>query len=157
MPIRLAQPGDLQAVALLAAQKRKQYENYQPVFHKESEKALEIHSVFLKDTLSKENTMVWVSEKNDQIDGFIIGAVVSAPPVYNPGGKICFVDDFMVERPELWATVGRELLDKVMESAKDKGAVLANVVCGPLDQAKRDLLSGQKFGVASEWHVKTIN
>jgi hypothetical protein len=157
MPMRLAQTGDLQAVALLAAQKRKQYEKYQPVFHKESEKALEIHSVFLKDILSKENTMAWVSERDGHIDGFIVGTIVNAPPVYNPGGKICLVDDFMVERPELWATVGRELLDKVMQSAKDKGAVLANVVCGPLDKAKRDLLSSLNFGVASEWLVKKIN
>jgi len=35
MSIREATEGDLKAIALLAAQKRKPYEKYQPVFHKE--------------------------------------------------------------------------------------------------------------------------
>ncbi len=154
MSIRLAQSGDLQAIALLASQKRRQYEKYQPVFHKESEKALELHTAFLKDILPKENNLVWVSEANGHINGFIIGVVVNAPPVYAPGGKICFVDDFMVEEPGLWATVGLGLLEKVLGAAKEKGAVLANVVCGPLDLAKRDFLSEGGFTVASEWHVR---
>jgi len=157
MPLRKAVEGDIEAIALLAAQKRKQYERYQPVFHKEGEKALELHTSFLKDSLSKENTLVWVSESGGHLNGFIIGAIVNAPPVYAPGGKICFVDDFMVENPGSWGTVGRGLLEKVMEEAKGRGAVLANVVCGPLDQPKRDLLAGTHFQVASEWHVRNID
>ena len=82
---------------------------------------------------------------------------MDAPPVYDPGGKVCFVDDFMVEDPGLWATVGRELLDRVLEAAKEKGAVLANVVCRPMDEAERSLLSGKGFSVASEWHVKPVD
>lgn len=156
MPIRKAIEGDLKSIALLAAQKRKQYEKYQPVFHKESEKALEIHSVYLKDVLQKENTLVWVSETQGRIDGFVIGSIVNAPPVYAPGGKICFVDDFMVEQPGLWETIGLELLEKMTDSAKDKGAILANVVCGPLDQPKKDFLAGSNFQVAAEWHIRTI-
>lgn len=157
MPLRKAVENDIESVALLAAQKRRQYEKYQPVFHKESGKALELHTAFLKDSLQKENNLVWVSETNGLIDGFIIGSIVNAPPVYAPGGQICFVDDFMVESSTLWATVGRQLLDKVMEEAKGRGAVLTNVVCGPLDQPKRELLAGTRFQVASEWHVRKID
>lgn len=157
MTIRQAVEKDIAPISLLAAQKRKQYEKYEPVFHKESGKALVLHTAFLKDALLKDNTIILVSETNGHIDGFIIGAIVNAPPVYAPGGKICFVDDFTVENPGLWATVGRQLLGKVVEESKDKGAVLANVVCGPLDQAKRDFLSGGGFSVASEWHVRIID
>ncbi len=156
MAIRQAALDDVTQIALLASQKRRQYEKYQPVFHKESGKALELHTAFLKDILPKGNNLVWVSETGGHLDGFIIGVIVNAPPVYAPGGKICFVDDFMVEDPGLWATVGRGLLGRVLDEAKEKGAVLANVVCGPLDQPKRDLLSGGGFQVASEWHVKNI-
>lgn len=157
MTIRQASSTDVDQIALLAAQKRRQYEKFQPVFHKESEKALELHTAFLKDALPKENNLVWVCETSGHIDGFVIGTIVNAPPVYAAGGKICFVDDFMVKSPDLWATVGRELLNKVMAEAKGKGAVLANVVCGPLDQPKRNLLAGTHFQVASEWHIKKID
>lgn len=143
-------------IASLAAQKRHQYEGYQPVFHKENTEALEAHSLFLKDILSKENFIVLVHETDGRVDGFIVGSIVSAPPVYDPGGKICFVDDFMVDIPALWATGGKELLAEVTALAKSKGAVIANVVCGPLDTAKRDFLADESFRIASEWRVKPI-
>jgi GNAT superfamily N-acetyltransferase len=157
LSLRKAENRDLPAIASLASQKRGQYEKYQPLFHKESPRALEAHTAFLRDSLSKDNVIPLVHETDGPIDGFIIGAIVAAPPVYEPGGKVCFVDDFMVERPELWATVGRELLKEVLALAGARGAVLANVVCGPLDQAKKEMLSGENFDVASEWHVKPIN
>jgi N-acetylglutamate synthase-like GNAT family acetyltransferase len=157
MTIRQASPDDVNQITLLASQKRRQYEKYQPLFHKESPAAVGLHGAFLRDSLSKENTVVWVSETVGRLDGFIIGILVNAPPVYTPGGKICLVDDFMVESPSLWATIGRELLARVMASAKERGAVLANVVCGPLDLAKRDFLSEGGFSVASEWHIRKID
>lgn len=156
MSVRKAEEKDLPVIAALAAQKRRQYEAYQPVFHRESPKALEAHTLFLKDILSKENFIVLVHETNGHVDGFVMGGIVAAPPVYDPGGKICLVDDFMVEKPELWATVGKELLAEVTALAKAKGAVLANVVCGPLDTAKRDFLAGESFNTATEWRVKPI-
>jgi len=156
MPIRKAETGDVTEIALLAAKKREKYEEYHPQFHRESPQAFELHSMFLRDALAKENMVVLASETGGKVDGFIIGNLLSAPPVYQLGGKICLVDDFMVERPELWATVGRELLTRVMEWTKGNGAVLANVVCGPLDNPKKALLIGEAFSVATEWHVKPI-
>ncbi len=102
MTIRKATTDDVKIIASLSALKRKQYENYQPQFHKEAEGAVELQTVFLKDFLSKENVIALIyGDGAQKINGFIIGAVVNSPPVYNPGGKVCFVDDFMVSDPSL--------------------------------------------------------
>lgn len=153
----MANKEDVAEMALLSSRKRKQYEKYQPQFHKEAEGAMELQTVFLKDSLEKDNIIALVSaDKGQKIEGFIIGAIVHAPPVYNPGGKVCFVDDFMVADPSLWATVGKNLLDRVVEQSKEKGAVLANIVCGPLDAPKKEMLNQHGFSVAIEWNVKSL-
>lgn len=157
MPLRKAGIDDVKDIAALCASKRKQYEKYQPVFHREADGALEIQADFLKDSIVRENVIALVNvEGGTGVNGFIIGVVVNSPPVYNPGGKVCFVDDFMVSDPSLWATAGKALLDRVIELGKEKGAVLANVVCGPLDKPKKDMLQQYGFGIATEWNVKII-
>ncbi len=157
MNLRKATLEDIGDIALLSALKRKQYEKYQPQFHKEAEGALELQKDFLRDSLLRDNVIALVhAGEGSMINGFIIGAIVTAPPVYNPGGKVCFVDDFMVSDPSLWDRVGKTLLDRVLELSKEKGAVLANVVCGPLDGSKKLLLSQYGFNVATEWHIKSF-
>ncbi len=71
-----------------------------------------------------------VHEEGQAIDGFIIGTLVEAPPVYDPGGLTCIVDDFMVARPEDWPTTGAALLGEVSSRAQARGAVQTVVVCG---------------------------
>ena len=157
VPIRKAEIGDLAGIATLSSLKRKQYEQYQPVFHKEAGGAVELQTNYLKDVLSKDHVIALVHEEAGvPIDGFIIGSLVKAPPVYDPGGKICVVDDFMVSDPILWDTTGKELLGRVLAWAGEKGSVLANVVCGPRDAPKKEFLAGNGFGVATEWHVKAL-
>ena len=157
MTVRKATPLDVQDIARLSALKRKQYEKYQPVFHKEAENAFSAQSLFLTGFLQKENVVALVEEDAEKgITGFVIGAITNAPPVYDPGGQVCLVDDFMVTDPSQWETLGKALLDKVVELCKEKGAVLAIVVCGPLDKAKRDMLNRGGFSVATEWNVKDI-
>jgi hypothetical protein len=157
MTLRKAAADDIKDIASISSLKRKQYERYQPQFHKEAEGAVELQTNFLRDSLPKGNVIALVHVDGEQkINGFIIGAIVDSPPVYNPGGKVCFVDDFMVSDPSLWGTVGKALLDRVIELGKEKGAVLANVVCGPLDKPKKEMLDQNGFGVATEWNVKSI-
>jgi len=155
--IRKAALDDVKEMILLSSQKRKQYEKYQPIFQKEAKGAIDFQTKFFKDSLFRENVIALVSVVgNSKIDGFIIGTIVNSPPVYNPGGKICLVDDFMVSDSSLWGTVGKNLLDRVVELGKGKGAVLANVVCGPLDKPKKEMLNQYGFQVATEWNVKWI-
>jgi hypothetical protein len=85
-----------------------------------------------------------------------IGALTTAPPVYNPGGPVCIVDDFAVARPEEWRIVGDALLTALAREVQARGAVLLVVVCAQHDQAKRALLQEAGCSVASEWHVKPL-
>jgi hypothetical protein len=156
LSIRAATLSDVPAMEALAEQKRIQYEKYQPIFQHQSQDARRLHGEFLKGLVSKPGAILLVAQDGAVIQGFIYGNLVDAPPVYNPGGKICAVDDFVVSKPEQWPTIGKALLEAVLAKAKLSGAVMGNVVCGPLDQPKREFLEGQGFSVASEWHVKSL-
>jgi hypothetical protein len=154
--IRRATESDLDSMANLAEKKRSQYEAYQPIFHRRAPNALKDHKDFLGSLLTRSNTLLLVAEVQEKVVGFVFASVVEAPRVYDPQGKICFIDDFMVEEPGLWATVGRLLIQTAFEYSKPMGAVLANIVCGPKDLDKRALLIHMGFEVGSEWHLRKI-
>jgi len=86
----------------------------------------------------------------------VIATVVEAPPVYDPGGLTCLVDDFVVADPREWETIGATLLSEANRQARERGAVQAVIVCGHQDQPKRAMLAAGGFSVASEWYVKEI-
>jgi len=115
-----------------------------------------MHATFLGTQVeNQERHVALVHEATDgTIDGFLIATMVPAPPVYDPGGITCLVDDFMVATPVLWASVGRNLLDEAVRLCAPKGAVQTVVVCGPHDAAKRSMLLESGHIVASEWFTK---
>ncbi len=90
------------------------------------------------------------------MDGFVIGMLVSAPAVYDPGGLSCFIDDFVVKNPNLWQSVGVMLLNEVFHESKHRGAVQSMVVCGHHDTPKQLMLASTDSSIASEWWVKTL-
>ena len=49
---------------------------------------------------------------------------------------------------------GRELLAAARQAAEERGAVQTVVVCGHRDEAKRRMLAGEGFSLASEWYVR---
>jgi hypothetical protein len=65
------------------------------------------------------------------------------------------VDDFVVDAEE-WRTTGAALLAAVERTAGQRGAVQTVVVCGHRDEAKRAMLSGERFSLASEWYTRVI-
>jgi hypothetical protein len=77
--------------------------------------------------------------------------------VYYPGGPTCSIDDFVVEAPELWSSVGRALLDAAVSETRRRGAVQTVVVCGPHDHPKRDMLVAAGHEVASEWFTRPFD
>jgi hypothetical protein len=154
--IRAALPEDIEAIANLAEQKRIQYEAYQPVFHRRAEAALAMHREYLKSLIHKENVLLWVALEADTVEGFIFASVVASPVVYNPGGKVCFVDDFVISKAGLWPTMGKALLEAVTTELQKSGVVLGNVVCGPKDTPKRLMLGSMGYSVATEWFVKAL-
>lgn len=154
--IRKAQQNDVARLVDLSEQKRTQYEHYQPTFWHKAEDSREKQRLFFEHLLSRENVILLVHEREDIIDGFIIATFVTAPPVYNPGGFVCSIDDFCVVSSSEWQGIGRSLLDEMMHEAKERGATLAVVVCGHLDKPKREMLRALGFSIATEWYVRDM-
>jgi len=156
MQIRRAIEADLSHMVTIAEAKRVEYEGYSPVFWRKAPDASPKHERYLQSLLTGTDVIALVAQAGDRVAGFVIGVMTTAPPVYNPGGPVCIVDDFAVATPEEWRTVGGALLAAVAQEAKGRGAVLVVVVCAQRDHAKRALLRDAGLSVASEWHVQSL-
>jgi GNAT superfamily N-acetyltransferase len=154
--IRAARPDDVSAMVDLSEQKRIQYEPYNPTFHRKAPDSWEKQTPFFESLLTRERIIALVHEQDGRIDGFVIAALVDAPPVYDPGGLTCLIDDFMLARPDDWATIGLALLREANARAKPRGAVQTVVVCGPQDEPKRAMLAAAGFDVVTEWRVANL-
>jgi hypothetical protein len=154
---RSARPDDLDALVALASAKRTQYAPWQPVFHRPADDADAAQRNYLADAMAKADCRILVDEADGKVQAFLFARLVSAPPVYAPGGKVVLVDDFCVANDRLWESSGSALLNDAWDWGKTGGAVLLNVVCGPNDEAKRTLLARLGLSVASEWHVGALD
>lgn len=156
MPIRPATDADLDAMLALADEKRTEYAQYASTFWcKAADGPLKQREHF-RGLLTQPNIIALVSEADGAIAGFVLGSIVDAPPVYDPGTQVCVIDDFTVAQPEQWPTIGRALLAAIRQHAAARQADLTVVVCGHLDQAKRAMLQSAGFGIASEWYVNPL-
>jgi ribosomal protein S18 acetylase RimI-like enzyme len=154
--IRQAQPDDVPALVALSEERRRRYEQFQPLFWRKAEDSAERHAPFLEQLLRDEQTIALVAERDGAVEGFVIATLVPAPPVYAPGGPTCSIDDYWVAGGVDWDVIGEQLLDEATRRAQERGAVQAVVVCGYLDQPKRAMLVGAGYVVASEWYVKSL-
>ncbi|MFM8454917.1 MAG: hypothetical protein ACKOAD_08215 [Gammaproteobacteria bacterium] len=101
--------------------------------------------------------MIFTAESDaKEILGFVIGKLMPAPEVYNPGRLTLMIDDFCMKSENLWQSVGHELIEETKAAAKVKGATQIVVVCGAHDLPKRKFLSEQNLSIASEWFVGGI-
>ncbi|HWI65129.1 MAG TPA: GNAT family N-acetyltransferase [Symbiobacteriaceae bacterium] len=154
--IRNAISADLDAILDLAEARRLTYEGYQPVFWRKAPDSREKQRPFLTVQLARENMFALVHETDGRVDGFLIAAIVPSPPVYNPGGPTCSVDDYCVAEPLHWSTVGAELLEAAAVEAKARGAAQMVVVVANRDLPKRAMLDEQAYSIASEWWTKPL-
>ena len=152
--IRKAQLADVPQLVELSENRRSAYEKYQPIFWRKAEDSHKIQSPYFEQLIAKQGVIALVHENNREIDGFVIAAVVSAPPVYDPGGLACVIDGFCVAEEDQWQTLGTVLMREAAQRAKEQGAVQVVVVCGHLDQHKRSMLVAGGFTIASEWYVR---
>ena len=154
--IRSAENFDLDEILNLASAKRLEYESYQPVFWRVASDAVAQQRDYIADQIADENVFTFVAASDSTLLGFIIGRLVPSPPVYNPGGLTCSIDDFVVNKSDMWETLGVDLLDQVRKEATLKGAVQLVVVCGHLDDPKRKALIKSALTIASEWWIAPI-
>lgn len=138
--IRPAVAGDLDRLLELGGARRRQYALYQPVFWRPATDAVEQQRRFLAKLISDDAVITVVADTGGTLVGFAVGTFVAAPPVYDPGGSACVVDDFAVAAPQQWLTVGVDLLRAIRHTARERGAAQVVVVCGHLDGPKRTTL-----------------
>ncbi len=154
--VRRAQADDLPAVLDLADARRAHYETFQPRFWRVATGARAHQEPYLRGQLEREDHISLVHERDGAIDGFIVGRLLEPPPVYDPGGIVCAIDDFAVAQDAGWDTAGAVLLGELNRQAHQRGAVLSIVVSGHLDESKRSMPRKAGFSIASEWWVREI-
>ncbi len=141
----------------LADRKRRQYAAYQPVFWRLAPSARAQHAKFLAGLVDDPDVLSLVATLDEEVRGFVVGRLVPAPPIYDPGGPCLYVDDFVVSREREWSSVGGALLRGVRHLGASRGAVQVVAVSGALDFAKRRLLADADLEVASEWWVAPLD
>ena len=151
--LRSATAADADSMAALAAIRREQYASYQPIFWRPAVGALDGHRTYLASLIDNDKVITLVCEEAGELTGFLIATLTGAPPVYDPGGATCQIDDFMVVPASRWRTTGARLLRAGLAEASRRGAVQAVVVTGHLDLPKRELLRACGLEPASEWWV----
>jgi hypothetical protein len=156
--IRRATLDDVDGMVELAQDKRLRYETYEPTFWRVAPDARLSHRPYLAHMVRLESSLCLVSDLGDgTLDGFIIGKVVAAPPVYDPGGPTLVVDDFWVRGGQGWESIGEALFAAACREARHQfKAVQVVVVSGREDTAKRTWLGRAGLHVATEWWVRTL-
>jgi hypothetical protein len=154
--VRPATHEDVPAILDLAEARRDEYQRYQPTFWRKAADSREQHEPFLRRLIDDQSIIARVHESGGTIDAFAIAALIPAPPVYDPGGPVCLIDDFATVNPAGWETAGAALLAAVTSEAKLRGAVLSVVIAGHLDQPRREMLARAGYRIASEWHTREL-
>ena len=147
---------DITSMVDLSYQKRRAYEKAQPQFWRYAEGAEEGQGKWFEELLEHDDYIVLVAKSDKETIGFIIGRLVKAPEVYDPGGLTLMIDDFCVKSEVDWQSIGLELMNTIQDLAKEKGAAQFYVVSGAHDNAKCEFL--EKFGLsnAAKWFVGSI-
>lgn len=152
--VRSAILADISLYVALSYNKRRAYEKAQPQFWKYAGAEAEISQTkWFEELLTDNDHIMLTAERNGKIVGFIIGRLISAPEVYNPGGLTLIIDDFCVEGIADWASTGHKLVQTIKTLSIMKGASQIIVVCGACDEPKRHLLKNMGLTVASQWYV----
>ena len=135
---------------------RERLASYSPIFWCKAKDSFERQVAWFNVLLGLDDTIALVDDEAGVVQGFAIGRLTPAPPVYAPGGPVCLIDDFCVADDAAWSTIGAGLLREIETHAKQRGAVLSVVICAHLDAKKRELLARLQFAVTSEWHVRGL-
>lgn len=156
--VRFSTSQDIGVMLSLSKAKRLAYEKAQPQFWRYSgREAEESQAKWFAELINSDKHISLIAQDSDhQILGFVIGSLISAPAVYNPGGLTLMIDDFCVKSEDLWTTVGDQLIQSIKKYGKEKGAAQILVVCGAHDTLKSQFLREQDLSIASEWFVGGI-
>jgi hypothetical protein len=156
MSVRRATTTDLDAMVALIESHRDKLQQWQPVFWRRVENSAELTHQYFQHLLKQERVLALVSETDLKVVGFLFGLVIDAPPVFDPGGKTCLVDDFAVASDELWATAGEEMLVYTRIWAKEQGAAQTVVITPMAYDEKLGFLKGRQMIPSASWWVEQL-
>ncbi len=142
--IRRLTAGDVPRVLELGEQKRRQYEAYSPVFWRVSPRPRKTFAPYMQAQIADAQNVALAHERGGRMDGFVLA---------NARG---YIDDFMVAAPELWPTVGAEMLRAAGAAAYERGAKSLLIVCGHGDKPKQVMLASQGLTLATGWYVRPL-
>lgn len=89
------------------------------------------------------------------VQGYVIGRLVPAPPVYDPGGLTALVLE-LVAAAEDYLAVGSALLHELEKTTQQQGAVQVVAICPHHALAQQALLFELGYTIASEWYTGVI-
>ena len=150
--IRNATVLDVPFMVALSLEKRLAYEKAQPQFWRYAKGAETVQQEWFEELLNAKDHIILVAESL----GFVIGRLVKAPEVYDPGGLTLMIDDFCVKTSSDWGSVGSLLINNLKLLAQEKGATQILVVVGHHDEMKRSFVTNLGLKMASEWYVGSI-
>lgn len=148
MVLRPAGDEDLDALVALASEVRDRLAALEPVFWRRHPEADVNQRAWFSMLLTDDAHHVVVSTgRGGEVDGFAIARAMDAPPVFDPGGRTCLVDDWV------WPTadVAEALLGEVRRWAVTRGCSQLVVVSPAGDDQRRSLLSRGGLHPTSEW------
>ena len=155
--IRTTQKSDISSLVEMSYRKRLSYEKAQSQYWKYAgSNAENVQAKWFEELLLRDDHIMLTALGSNKIVGFIIGKLMHAPEVYNPGGLTLMIDDFCVLTEGGWPNVGSILIDEIKIIASTRGAAQILVVCGAHDEAKRRFLKNTGLTIASEWLVGDI-
>ena len=157
MHTKLATTADLDNMVKLSYEKRRSYELAQPIFWRYAGPAGDkVQRQWFEELMQKNDYILMVCEENDKILGFVIGRIIKAPDVYDPGGLTLMIDDFCIDKDQSWDVVGKSLIDKIKILGSKKGSTQLLVISGAHDEAKNKFLSKINLTTASYWYTGSI-
>jgi hypothetical protein len=154
--IDCANDNDIAGMVELSKRKRLSYEQNNPIFWKKAENAESLQYKYFTDLLQKNDVKILVSRNETGINGFIIAQIKTVPPVYDIGSLNCYVDDFVVDHPGEWQTIGKRLLIEMIALMKNEGVVQIVIVCGNHDKVKKGFLEKSEFSIVTNWYAMSI-
>ena len=154
MPVRIATEDDLPAMVSLIEAHRVQLKEWQPRFWNPAPGAAEMSKQWFGHLISQTRNLGLVHESDGTIDGFLIATIVPAPPVYDPGGLTCLIDDFAVASDDLWPSVGEALVQYASGWSKENGASQTVIITPMAHNEKMAFVENRRMTPSASWWVQ---
>ena len=144
--VRPAGPGDADTIAALAACIPEHIHGMQTIWSEPRSPA------GYREHLGDAELLGLAIERDGELVGYALGRPgVPPPPVYDPAGSTCVVDELALAPDADWATTGARLLDALEAEAARRGDTQLLVSCARLEREKRALLDARGYHLPVDW------